>query len=467
MNTALTAFVGELRAAGIPVSMVETLDAARALEHTDLSEREHLRATLGATLVKNPRHSRAFDIAFDVFFGTRVGLVDDPDGDIYSGLGGGGEDDDAFRDAVLEALLAGDTDALRGLVGRAVDAYSGLEPGRPVGGRYYTYRVMRRLDADDLTLRLVAALLGSGVDSVIDERIAAEQAAAMVEDLRSSVDDEVTSRLVDERGAAEVARSRRVPLLEDVDLMHATRNEIEEIERVIAPLTRRLASRLSQRRRHGRKGRLDVRRTIRRSLGHGGVLLDPSFKPPRVAKPEIVLMCDVSGSMATFARFTLQLTYAISSELSRVRSFAFIDGLDEVTTYFNPDTDFADALLTMSSEADLVRRDGHSDYGRSFEEMAERYLTDVTPRTTLIITGDARNNYRPTGVAHLERLARRARATFWLNPEPERFWDTGDSVMSSYAPLCDSVEQVRTLRQLESFVERAALPTFRRHRSVA
>ena len=121
----------------------------------------------------------------------------------------------------------------------------------------------------------------------------------------------------------------------------------------------------------------------------------------------------------------------------------------------------------MSSEADLVRRDGHSDYGRSFEEMAEQYLTAITPRTTLIITGDARNNYRPTGVAHLERLVGRARATFWLNPEPERFWDTGDSVMSAYTPLCDGVEQVRTLRQLEAFVEKAALPTFRRHRSVA
>ncbi|MGI9666465.1 MAG: VWA domain-containing protein, partial [Acidimicrobiia bacterium] len=320
MNTTLTAFVDELRATGIPVSMVETIDAANAMEHTDLSDRENLRATLGATLVKNPRHYRSFNVAFDVFFGSKAALVPDEDGDIERAAAGGSGGDDAFRDEVLEALLSGDTDALRELVARAVDRFSGMEPGRPVGGRYYTYRVMRRLDADDLTMRLLAALLaGSDMDQ-IEERLAAEEAAMLVEQLRDGVDDEVTSRLVAERGPEQVAQSRRVPLLEDIDLMHATRDEIEEIERVVAPLTRRLATRLSQRRRHGRKGRLDVRKTIRRSLGHGGVLLDPAFKPPRTSKPEIVVLCDVSGSMATFARFTLQLTYAISSELSRVRS---------------------------------------------------------------------------------------------------------------------------------------------------
>lgn len=457
MNRTLTSFVDELRAVGIPVSMVEALDAADALEHTDLVDRENLRASLGATLVKNPHHYRAFDAAFDVYFGhgraldARDGVPPDTDE----------EGTDALRDSVMDALVDDDREALRRLVGRAVDRYAGMQPGRPVGGRYYTYRVMRQLDADDLLLRMLAAL-ATTTEGGLDERIVRDRVEAMIAALRDQVDREVTARLVEDRGADAVAASRRMPLLEDVDLMHATRMEIDEIERVVAPLARKLATRLSQRRRHGRKGRLDVRRTIRRSLGHGGVLIDPRFKPPRVAKPEVVVLADVSGSMATFARFTLQLTYAIRSELSKVRAFAFIDGLDEVTRFFGTGVHFADALVDMSSNADLVRRDGHSDYGRSFLEMRERYLDVITPRTTVVITGDARNNYRPTGAEHLAEISRRARAVFWLNPEPERFWDTGDSVMSSYRAWCDRVEAVRTLRELEAFVERAALPVVSR-----
>jgi uncharacterized protein with von Willebrand factor type A (vWA) domain len=162
----------------------------------------------------------------------------------------------------------------------------------------------------------------------------------------------------------------------------------------------------------------------------------------------------------------MQLTYAIASELSRVRVFGFVDALDEITEYFGTGTDFSDSLIRMGSEADVVRSDGHSDYGRSFQEMWERYADAITPRTSVIITGDARNNYRDAGVEYLDRIVERSRATFWLNPEPSRYWDTGDSIMSQYGQRCDVVDQVRTLRQLEGFVEKATLPVIRRPRLV-
>ena len=467
MISTLTEFVDELRTVGIPVSMVEAIDAAEAIEYTDLTTRENLRATLGATLVKSQRHYGAFDRAFDVYFGLEpVGtLSSESDNDASAGgdgaSGGGPGGGDALLDALVDALLAGDSDRFRRLISSAVDRYAGMQPGRPVGGRYYAYRVLRQLDSNELLARLIAALASVAPQGSLDERIERERAEALVDKVRDQVEQEITGRLIADRGRQNIAANRRLPLVEDIDLMHATRLEIEEVERAIRPLARKLATRLGQRRRHGSKGRLDVRRTIRRSLGHGGVLLEPQFKPPRKSKPEIVILCDVSGSMATFARFTMQLTYAISAELAKVRVFAFIDGLDEVTSYFSPDTDFAEGLIAMSREADIVRRDGHSDYGRSFTEMWERYGDAVTPRSTVIVTGDARNNYRDTGLESFEYIADRSRATLWLNPEPKRFWDTGDSVMSRYRNACDSIDQVRTLRQLEAFVERATLPVHR------
>lgn len=471
MISTLAEFVDELRTVGIPVSMVEVIDAAEAIEYTDLGERENLRATLGATLVKNSRHYPAFDQAFDVYFGLGpiggVASPSDSQAQAADGFGAGAGGSDSLLDSFLDALIGGSEDQLRRLVASAVDRYAGMQPGRPVGGRYYAYRVLRRIDTDELMVRLIAALAGDDPVDGIDERIEHEQAEALIRKVRDLLEQEITGRLIQDRGRQQVASARRLPLVEDVDLMHATRVEIEEVERAIRPLARKLATRLGQRRRRGAKGRLDVRRTIRRSLGHGGVLLEPRFKPPRKSKPEIVILCDVSGSMATFARFTMQLTYAISAELAKVRVFAFIDGLDEVTDYFSTDIDFAEGLVAMSREADIVRRDGHSDYGRSFTEMWERYSDAVTSRSTVIVTGDARNNYRDAGLEAFERLVDRSRATFWLNPEPRRFWDTGDSVMSTYSESCDSVDQVRTLRQLEAFVERATLPIVRRRRLVS
>lgn len=470
MISALTEFIDELRAVGIPVSMVEAIDAAEAIEFTELGTRENLRATLGATLIKNSRHFDAFDRAFDVYFGLEpIGEMEEgsqsdtpSQGDVWAGGGPGGGD--ALLDSLMDALLAGDGDQLARLVSNAVDRYAGMQSGRPVGGRYYAYRVLRRIDADQLLERLIATLGSSTRVDSIEERIQRERAEALVQQVRDQLEQEITGRMIADRGRRQVAANRRLPLVEDIDLMHATRLEIAELERAIRPLARKLATRLGQRRRRGSKGRLDVRRTIRRSLGHGGVMLEPQFKPPRKSKPEIVILCDVSGSMATFARFTMQLTYAISAELAKVRVFAFIDGLDEVTGYFSTNTDFSDGLVAMSREADIVRRDGHSDYGRSFTEMWERYSDAVTSRSTVIITGDARNNYRDPGLEAFERIVDRSRATMWLNPESQRFWDTGDSVMSGYSIACDSVDQARTLRQLEAFVERATLPTARRPR---
>jgi uncharacterized protein with von Willebrand factor type A (vWA) domain len=472
----LTDFADELRTIGIPVSMVEVIDAASALEYTDLSDPGNLRATLGATLIKNTRHYRAFDAAFDVFFGLAPRPHDDggseaaepsADGSGNAGSGGTAGSGDELLDGLVDALTRGDRDQLRMLISRAVTLYAGMQPGRPVGGRYYTYRVLKRIDSDVLIARLLAALTLPESSSEVEQRLRQDEADRMLQELRGELEREVTARLVDDRGAQQVAASRRLPLVEDIDLMHATRAEIAEVEKAIAPLARKLSTRLSQRRRHGRSGRLDVRRTIRRSLGHGGVLLEPQFKQPRVSKPEIVVLCDLSGSMATFARFTMQLTYAIASELSKVRIFGFVDALDEVTEYFGTGTDFGEGLIRMGSEADVVRSDGHSDYGRSFQDMWERYPDAVTARTSVIITGDARNNYRDSGAEYLDRIVEKSRATFWLNPEPSRYWDTGDSIMSQYGQRCDVADQVRTLRQLEGFVEKATLPVLRRPRLVS
>ncbi len=463
----ITGFIDELRAAGVPVSMVEAIDGMRAVEAIEIGDRVALRETLRATLIKNLRHERAFDTAFDVYFSTvpqpsseageqREYLAQQPADRSHSDESAP-FDLDGLLESLLEALAGLDEDAIRRGARTAVDELAGMEPGRPVGGTYYLYRTLRRLDLADLEERLLSALTDDQDISDFDRRLLREEVEARIQRLREEIEEEIRRRLVADRGRDAVARTLRRPLIEDVDLMHATTNDLHEMEDAIGPLTRKLAARLARRRRM-RAGRLDFRRTMRKSLATGGVPADPQFRHPRPHRPEVWLLCDISGSMATFSRFTLQFTHAMSTHFSKLRSFAFVDTIDEVSDFFGPGVDFGSALRRVTTEAEVVWLDGHSDYGNSLETFHTRYGRQLTPRTTVIITGDARNNYRPPRDRVLGDIAEAARALIWLNPEPEAYWDTGDSAMSHYAAHCTSVHEVRTLRQLEQFIEGLTLP---------
>jgi uncharacterized protein with von Willebrand factor type A (vWA) domain len=492
----LTGFVAMLREAGLPISLTEAIDAADAVRCVPLEDRQAVKYALGATLVKSSTHWKAFDTAFEVYFSLRP--FDRP-GDGTEG-GDGGEQDGPFRldqtsgqvsggslDSIsaeqlaamlYKALLEGDEALLEAIARIAVDRFAGMEPGRPVGGVYYLYRTLRNLDLDNTLARLMDAAraegppdeaAGVGGDfgylppgtgpggqglTPLEERLLREEYKARIELLRQEIEAEIRRRLVADRGPQALARSLRRALPEDVEFMHASRDELVVMRRAVFPLARKLAARLARRRRKGKRGPLDFRSTIRHSLAYGGVPADPRFRRPRPSKPEIFVIADISGSVSAFARFTLHLVHAIGSQFSNVRSFAFIDGIDEVTSMFDRSETIAEAIHKVNTEADVVWVDGHSDYGHALMVFWERWGRDITPRTSILLLGDARNNYHATQSHVLAEMRRRARHVYWLNPEPRNYWGSGDSVINHYAQFCDGVYECRNLRQLEAFVEK-------------
>ncbi|MFZ4516066.1 MAG: vWA domain-containing protein [Acidimicrobiia bacterium] len=450
-------FVRELRAVGIPVSTTEDLDAMRAVETVGLTDRVHLREALAATLVKRAAWRSAFDTVFDVYFAPySAGIAPAPDAALWGGEiidGGGGAGTGELAEALRDALLAGDLEALARLASAAVQALAGMEPGRPVGGTYYLYRTLRQLDADVIANELLRALTAERTpDDALGEMLVQHETQLRMDALRNALETEIRARLVADRGVDAMARTLRAPLPEDVDFMHASRDDMAALQHTIQPLTRTLAARLAQRRRHRNRGTLDMRATIRTSLSYGGVPAEPRFRSPRPAKPEIMVLADISGSVASFARFTLQLVYAMANQFSKVRSWVFIDGIDEVTGAFSGTTDLNDAIRKVNTEANVVWVDGHSDYGHALSVFHERHALEVTPRTAILILGDARNNYHPSHNWVLADLRRRAKAIYWLDPEARAYWDTGDSIVSEYAQFCDGCFECRNLRQLEAFV---------------
>src|SRR5256885_5669732 len=467
MLDVLQGFVHELRAAGLPVSMTETLDAMRAVEHVDIAGRDTFKAALGATLVKHHHHWRAFETVFDVYFSLHAAGIGEEGEDgqpldldsmeAMRAQGGGAMGDvspEELAQMLLQALMNMDREQLRQLAGMAVERFAGMEPGRPVGGTYYLYRTLRQLDFEGLTARLMgqARERGEVGDGELAERLAEEEYQARRREVEELVESETRRRLVADRGAEAMARTLRKPLPEDVDFMHASREEMLALQRAIYPLTRALAARLAQRRRRRNRGHLDFRSTVRHSLSYGGVPAELKFKHPRPSKPEIMVIADISGSVASFARFTLQFVYAMASEFSKVRSWVFIDGVDEVTRFFQEADEIGEAIHRVNTEADVVWVDGHSDYGHAFEIWHERHIREVTSKTSIIILGDARNNYHASQAWTLGEMGKRARKAFWLDPEPRRYWDTGDSIVSEYARYTDGVFECRNLRQLQRFV---------------
>jgi uncharacterized protein with von Willebrand factor type A (vWA) domain len=478
LETSLLEFFHRLREARVPVSMVEVLDAFACLAHVDLADRAQFRAALFATLVKRPEDQEAFGVLFDVCFpltpapgagralhppgagpedaphppgagpGPPVGEATPPDGagdwDVHTPPDAAGD----LLAALLDALRHDDEAAMRALAGLAVARFGGLEAQPEASERYYLYRILRQVEL----YRLLAMALGDSGDPDGAARHGREELARRIEDFRRLLAEQLRHRLAASVGAAQAAELYRERQLEDVDFLAANASQLRELRQAVRPLARKLASRAAQKRRLRRHGRLDVRRTVRRSLSSGGVPVDPAFRAVRVSKPDLYVLADVSGSVIEFAKFTLSLLHAMSQEFAKLRSFVFVDGVDEVTGILDEGGHRMD-LRGAFARAKVVADDGHSDYGNVFRRFADRYGGDVDARSTLIVMGDARNNYREPGLEAFRGLAERCRRLYWLNPEPRDEWDTTDSIMSAYGPACDRVFEVRTLRQLTACVD--------------
>lgn len=436
------AFLAGLRSADVPVAMADALDARRALGVIDWRQRWQVREALAACVLDQPGHRATFDRLFDVYFPASPGAEAGPrePGDLL--------------DALAAAITEGDTEAMQRLADEAVATFGAVARRDGLIG-YQGHRVTRAVKPGGLRRRLLEAEGLSDDVEDLDARLRRAEVDRSVQAWQDAVEEAVRRRLAEVDGAERTARSLGEPLPEDRDLLRVSAAEADAVRAAVRPLARRLAARLASKQRRARRGQLDARRTLRHSMTTGGVPIDPVLARRRPHRPELVLVCDVSSSVAEFARFTLMLCHAIQGQMARVRSFAFVDALDEITGLFAGD-DAEEAFTRLSTDARVVRFDGRTDYRAAFAGLDRDYRDAITPRSTVIVLGDARNNYRPAGSDELAVLAGRAKRLYWLNPEPRAQWDGGDSLAGAYARHADQMVECRTLRQLAGFVETLA-----------
>jgi uncharacterized protein with von Willebrand factor type A (vWA) domain len=452
------AFVEGLRGAGVPVSLAEDLDAIAAFSVLEWGDREAIRQAYAATLVKRHAHRPTFDTLFDLFFPRLVGegvaatgAADPPEPADAARRTDGPADLEDLRARLAGALAADDQEALRALAVETVGRFGAMRGRGPGLSRWSSYTALQRVSPQTLVDQVVEALLAQGRADEESRRTAQRRVGAFT----VLTEADARRRIAAEKGPEHVAGVAVRPSLERLDFTSARQSDLAEMRREIYPLARRLATRMTRQRHARRRGPLDVRRTVRASLSSGGVPLTTHHRPRRPHRTELVVLCDVSGSVASFAQFTLMLVYALHEQFGKVRAFTFVDQAHEVTDVFRPGADPGHVLAQLAARTAHATRWGRTDYGRAFATFADEHGDALGPRSSLLVLGDARSNYSDLQVHALRDLAGRARHSWWLNPEHPRHWDTGDSAATAYGAVVPMVE-CRTLAQLSDFVRALA-----------
>ncbi|CAN5452316.1 VWA domain-containing protein [soil metagenome] len=449
------AFLEALRGAGLAVSLAEDLDAVAALTAIEWTERGVVRDAYAATCVKRQSQRPTFEALFDLYFPRLVGggvaelerEAARAEGDDASPVRDNAAALEEFREALQEALEQGDEQRLAELAAEMVGRF-GAMPGRGPGlSSWSAYTALQRVAPSQLIDRIVAALLGAG----LTEEEAQRSAGRRIGSFTALVEGDARRRIAEEKGAEHVASVALRPSLDRLDFTSARKADLEEMRREIYPLARRLAARLTKEQHSRRRGPLDFRQTVRASMSTGGVPIATHHKPKRPHRTELVVLCDVSGSVANFAQFTLLLVFALRDQFQKVRAFTFIDHVHEVTHHFRPGADVVDVMADLAASTSQAALWGRTNYGRALTKFAEEHGDAIGPKTSLLILGDARSNYSDLAQDVLEEMAHTARHAWWLNPEHTRHWGTGDSAAPTYGDIVSMVE-CRNLTQLAEFV---------------
>ncbi|MFQ6327409.1 vWA domain-containing protein [Nocardia sp. CWNU-33] len=449
----LVGFVEALRTRGIPVGPSETVDAGRAVTVLDLMDRDVLREGLACALLRRTTHRTTFDGLFDLWFPIAVGERTAVGDEVEIPKTASGEVDiQALRELLAELLAQESTEAqLEALAAQLVEQLGQYQSAS--GSSFSAYKALKDVQPQTLLAKILAGLAAGPDASAFDTEITRRAARGRINGFRASVEAETRRRVAERIGRERVASYAVSRQSEDVDFLRASESELIEMRRSTQRLARILASRLAVRRRHSRRGEIDLRKTLRKSMSTGGVPIDLVNRKPRPGRPELVLLCDVSGSVAGFSNFTLLLVNALREQFSRVRIFAFVDQTDEVTRFFDPRTQLDTAMTRIFTEAAVVGMDGHSDYGNALAGFVRDFPDAVTARSSLLILGDARTNYRDPELDTLRSLVRTAKHAHWLNPEMRTNWGSGDSAADKYQQVIE-MHECRSASQLTAVVSR-------------
>ncbi len=444
MQDKLVEFANLLRENGVRVSLAETLDAFSASEITGLAERDAFRAALRSTMVKRSTELPVFEELFDIYFSGLGEIIKQASAAVQNALSMSDQEFQKFLDEV-EKMLKKQGKDLSELAKQLLQNNSGeMERKIREASRAVKLQGIERTIEENYFARALARALGL-------DKIEAE-----IKELREQLEKmDIRSEL---KAKMEEYLERRLKALDDIIRRYVrmerylTEEELKKMNEAVTRLAQRLKNVITVRRKRAKKGRFDIKRTLRQNLEYGGVPFKLRFEKRKKEKPQVVILCDVSDSVRNASRFMLQFVYSLQDLYSRVRSFIFVADIGEVTECFR-NNDSKEAL-DVALKGDIINVYAHSNFGYAFRNFVSDHIGSVNKRTTVIVLGDARNNYNLPHDWCLREIRQRAKKVIWLNPESRNTWGFGDSEMDRYGPHCDLVEECRNLNQLYRVIDR-------------
>ena len=453
MRENLHRFFRAARGAGVRVSPAESIDAMRAVASVGISDRSILRDTFLLTLAKTQDEKKALGECFDLFFDQPEPTQAAPENESESqasesqtseseasgqpGAGSPVAQPTEGLGPLARMLLSQDRTEIAAALANAASAASLSDI------RYFTQRGIfsgRILDAMGIQR------LRDDLDELtVSSPALAERLTSMLDALRETVRDTVSQALL--LYGREETENLRNEILRNAPLARIEPRQVEQMRRLIRQIARRLRERYSKPRKRQRRGHLDVRRTMRRNAAWGGIPFLTAWKRKHRDRPQIVALCDVSGSVAKVSDFFLLLIHSLHEVVDDVRSFAFSGHLIEVSDILESKSP-EEAMAEIMSKVGF----GSSDYGNSLDDFEREWMNSITQKTTVIVLGDARSNNLDPRADILRRIAERSKRLVWLNPEGRMAWGFGDSEMPRYATFCTVVRQCSTAQQLERAV---------------
>ncbi|MCY4041570.1 MAG: VWA domain-containing protein [Gammaproteobacteria bacterium] len=428
MEQTLISFISALRNADVRVSPAETLDAFAATNLIGYAERDTLKRALWLTLPKTPDEKERFDQCFDRFF----------DVEAIDSNTAADEAPSASASSDLGAMLQSGDDAALSLAMAEAGRETGVSSIQLFTQRgLFTRRIMERMGLGDLNAEIAALRDGSLADLELAQSLGAAR-----DRLRGQVRDYVEREFL--LHADHDGRRLREEVLRRVKLSNVDRRNFRHLKAIVLRMAKKLETLASRKRKVFRRGHLHVPRTLRSNMSYDGALFELEWKSKKINRPKVFAVCDVSGSVASYARFMLLFLYSLEAVVPRVRAFAFSSHLGEVTGWFE-EHDLEEAITrTLKAFSG-----GSTDYGQAFEDLHDLCLDEVDQRSTVIILGDARNNYGDPRKTLLHTLYERAGRVIWLNPEPRSSWFAGDAEMRAYLPYCHQARVCNSLEHLE------------------